>query len=86
MAAATFPRRMSPHVPLWTRIGRSSRVIRVKSRLAAPPTSPTAGARYIQLDSRPNVMMGGGTAADCYIRCEAKLGVEAIEAELAREG
>jgi thiamine pyrophosphate-dependent acetolactate synthase large subunit-like protein len=40
-------------------------------------------ARYIQMDTRPHVMMDGGRAADCYISTDARLGVEALDALLA---
>ncbi|MCA1648155.1 MAG: thiamine pyrophosphate-binding protein [Chloroflexi bacterium] len=40
-------------------------------------------ARYIHIDARPHVLMGGGKAADSYIHADAKLGVEALTAALA---
>jgi thiamine pyrophosphate-dependent acetolactate synthase large subunit-like protein len=40
-------------------------------------------ARYIQIDSKPHVLMGGSKAADCYIQADARLGVEGLEALLA---
>jgi thiamine pyrophosphate-dependent acetolactate synthase large subunit-like protein len=40
-------------------------------------------ARIVQLDSKPHIMMGGGRGADCYIQCDARTGVEALEALLA---
>jgi len=42
-------------------------------------------ARYVQLDSRPHVLMGSGKAADCYVQCDARLGVEALDAQLAAQ-
>src|SRR5206468_11415338 len=40
-------------------------------------------ARYIQLDIKPHTMMGDGRAADVYVNTDARLGLEALEAELA---
>jgi thiamine pyrophosphate-dependent acetolactate synthase large subunit-like protein len=40
-------------------------------------------AKYIQLDIKPHTMMGDGRAADIYVHTDARLGVEALEAELA---
>jgi len=40
-------------------------------------------ARYVQLDIKPHTMMGDGRAADVYVHTDARLGVEALEAELA---
>lgn len=40
-------------------------------------------ARYVHLDTRPHVMMGGGGGADCYLQSDAKIGVEALEKLLA---
>src|SRR5918911_323568 len=40
-------------------------------------------ARYVHIDSRPHVLMGGGRAADCYVHADARLGVEGLEALLA---
>jgi thiamine pyrophosphate-dependent acetolactate synthase large subunit-like protein len=39
-------------------------------------------AKYIQLDIKPHTMMGDGRAADVYVHTDARLGVEALEAEL----
>ena len=41
-------------------------------------------ARFVQLDSRPHVMMAGGRSADCYLQSDARTGVEALESLLAR--
>ncbi|HLY66016.1 MAG TPA: thiamine pyrophosphate-binding protein, partial [Chloroflexota bacterium] len=43
-------------------------------------------ARYVQLDTRPHVMMGNGRAADCYVQADARLGVEALQTALADRG
>jgi acetolactate synthase-1/2/3 large subunit len=40
-------------------------------------------ARYIHIDAKPHVLMGGGKAADCYIHADARLGVETLNAALA---
>ena len=40
-------------------------------------------ARYVHIDSRPHVLMGGGRAADCYVHADARLGVEGLERTLA---
>ncbi len=42
-------------------------------------------ARYVQIDNQPHVMMGGGRAADCYVRADARLGVDALESLLAAQ-
>ncbi|MEX2555148.1 MAG: thiamine pyrophosphate-binding protein [Actinomycetota bacterium] len=42
-------------------------------------------ARYIHIDSRPHVVMGGGRAAECYIQADAKLGLEALDELLSAE-
>lgn len=42
-----------------------------------------ADARYIQIDSKPHVMMSGVRAADCYVHSDAKVGVEALDSLLA---
>jgi acetolactate synthase-1/2/3 large subunit len=41
-------------------------------------------ARYVHLDSKPHVMMGGGRSADCYLQTDAKAGLEDLEALLAK--
>ncbi|HEX6512999.1 MAG TPA: thiamine pyrophosphate-dependent enzyme, partial [Chloroflexota bacterium] len=41
-------------------------------------------ARYVQLELKPQALMGDGKAADCYIHTDARLGVEALEAALAK--
>jgi thiamine pyrophosphate-dependent acetolactate synthase large subunit-like protein len=40
-------------------------------------------ARYIHIDNKPHVLMGGGKAADCYLQADARLGVEALDSLLA---
>lgn len=40
-------------------------------------------ARFVQLDAKPHVMMSGVKSADCYVRTDAKVGVEALERLLA---
>jgi thiamine pyrophosphate-dependent acetolactate synthase large subunit-like protein len=39
-------------------------------------------ARYIHIDNKSHVLMGGGKAADCYIQADARLGIEGLEALL----
>jgi thiamine pyrophosphate-dependent acetolactate synthase large subunit-like protein len=41
------------------------------------------GARYVHLDTRRHVMLGGGGSADIYLQTDATLGVEALSKELA---
>lgn len=41
-------------------------------------------ARYIHLDQKPHVMMGMGRSADCYLQTDARVGVEALDAVLAK--
>jgi len=36
-------------------------------------------ARYVQIDSKPHVVMAGGRSADCYIQADAKAGVEGLD-------
>jgi thiamine pyrophosphate-dependent acetolactate synthase large subunit-like protein len=43
-------------------------------------------ARYIQIDLRPNLVMGNGRTADCYLQGDARLTVETLEGLLAEEG
>ena len=39
-------------------------------------------AKFIQIDSQPHMLMGGGRAADCYIHADGRNGLEALEAAL----
>jgi thiamine pyrophosphate-dependent acetolactate synthase large subunit-like protein len=41
-------------------------------------------AKFVHIDVKPHVVMSGGRAADCYVQADARAGVEALEAELAR--
>jgi acetolactate synthase I/II/III large subunit len=41
-------------------------------------------AKFVHLDTKPHVLMGNARSADCYVQTDAKLGVEAIEAALAK--
>jgi len=43
-------------------------------------------AAFLQLDTSPNVEMGGGAHAALYLQTDAKAGLAAINAELARRG
>jgi len=43
-------------------------------------------ARYVHIDSKPHLMMGGGRAADCYLQSDARIGVEELEKLLAGRG
>ncbi len=43
-------------------------------------------ARYIQVDVKPHVIMGGGRSADCYVQADARLGAEALDSLLAQKG
>jgi thiamine pyrophosphate-dependent acetolactate synthase large subunit-like protein len=42
-------------------------------------------ARYVQIDTKPHVVLGNGQSADCYVQSDARMGVEALEAALARK-
>ena len=42
-------------------------------------------ARWIQIDTRAHVQMGGGRSADCYLQSDARLGLEALEALLEQQ-
>jgi len=41
-------------------------------------------AKFVHLDTKPHLVMGGGKSADCYVQTDARAGVEALEAELAK--
>ncbi len=41
-------------------------------------------AKFVHMDTKPHLVMGGGKSADCYVQTDAKVGVEALEAELAK--
>ncbi|HLI14718.1 MAG TPA: thiamine pyrophosphate-binding protein [Acidimicrobiales bacterium] len=43
-------------------------------------------ARFVQFDTRPHLVMGDGRAADCYVESDARPGLEALDAALARAG
>jgi len=43
-------------------------------------------ARYVHIDSKAHLMMGGARAADAYVQSDARLGVEALEKALATRG
>jgi acetolactate synthase I/II/III large subunit len=43
-------------------------------------------AKYVQVDVRPHVLMGGGKASDIYIHADARLGVDGLERALASRG
>jgi acetolactate synthase I/II/III large subunit len=42
-------------------------------------------ARYIHIDNKPHVLMGGGRGADCYVQADARLGVSALTALLSEQ-
>jgi acetolactate synthase I/II/III large subunit len=41
-------------------------------------------AKFIHIDPKAHVLMGGGRAADCYLQADGRVGVEALDAELAK--
>jgi len=41
-------------------------------------------AKFVHIDTKPHVVMSGGKASECYVMADAKAGVEALEAELAK--
>jgi len=43
-------------------------------------------ARYVHIDSKEHLMMGGGRAADAYVQADARIGVEELEKLLAGRG
>lgn len=43
-------------------------------------------ARYIHLDQKAHVLMGMGRSADCYLQTDARVGIEALDALLAKRG
>jgi thiamine pyrophosphate-dependent acetolactate synthase large subunit-like protein len=42
-------------------------------------------AKFVHLDTKPHVLMGNSRSSDVYIQSDAKLGVEALEAALAKQ-
>jgi acetolactate synthase-1/2/3 large subunit len=44
------------------------------------------GAAYVHIDAQPQVIMGNGRSADCYVHADARLGVQALDAALAEQG
>jgi acetolactate synthase I/II/III large subunit len=44
------------------------------------------GAKFIQLDTKPSVVMGDGRAADCYVHTDAKTGLEVLHRNLVERG
>jgi thiamine pyrophosphate-dependent acetolactate synthase large subunit-like protein len=42
-------------------------------------------ARYVQLDASPHLLIGGTRTADSYVNTDARLGVEALDALLAKK-
>jgi thiamine pyrophosphate-dependent acetolactate synthase large subunit-like protein len=43
-------------------------------------------ATFVQLDSKPHVVMGGGRAADLYVHTDARIGVEQLHQALVERG
>ena len=43
-------------------------------------------ARYIHIDNKPHVLMGGGRSADCYVQADARLGASELESLLTSRG
>lgn len=43
-------------------------------------------AKYIHIDTRPHVLMGGGKAADVYVHADARLGLEGLDTLLSARG
>ena len=41
-------------------------------------------AKFVHMDTKPHLVMAGGKSADCYVQTDARAGVEALEAELAK--
>jgi acetolactate synthase-1/2/3 large subunit len=41
-------------------------------------------ARFVHFDSKPQVVMGGNRSADCYLQCDARRGIEALDSLLAK--
>jgi thiamine pyrophosphate-dependent acetolactate synthase large subunit-like protein len=42
-------------------------------------------AKFVHIDTKPHVLMGNARSSDCYVQSDAKLGVEALEAALAKQ-
>jgi thiamine pyrophosphate-dependent acetolactate synthase large subunit-like protein len=42
-------------------------------------------ARYIHIDNKPHVLMGGGRGADCYVQADARLGALGLAALLEQQ-
>jgi acetolactate synthase-1/2/3 large subunit len=43
-------------------------------------------AKYVQIDTKPSIVMGHGTSADVYLQADAKLSVQALRAQLEARG
>ena len=43
-------------------------------------------AKYVHIDQKAHLMMGGGRVADAYVQSDAKIGVEELEKLLAARG
>ena len=43
-------------------------------------------ARFVQIDSRPHLMLSGSRGADCYVQSDARLAVEALDKLLEKRG
>lgn len=43
-------------------------------------------AKYVHLDIKPHVLTSGVRSADCYVQADARIGLEALEQELASRG
>jgi len=41
-------------------------------------------AKFVHIDTKPHVVMSGGRASECYVMADARAGVEALDAELAK--
>ena len=42
-------------------------------------------AKYVHIDQKAHLMMGGGKAADAYVQSDAKIGVEELEKEFQKK-
>src|SRR5262249_58542940 len=43
-------------------------------------------AKYVHIDMKPHLMMGGAKFADAYVQTDAKIGVEGLEKLVAARG
>ena len=64
---------------MWSSAWRKPEPLYHRARVSIP------NAKFVHLDTKPHVLMGNSRSSDVYIQTDAKLGVEALEAALAKQ-